>query len=375
MLRSGDGPETSSTDVRLDTSWQLDFPERMVSVRIGDGIGGQLDWTRSTRFGGIRVSRDFSLQPYRVTVPLASFAGEAALSSTVDLFVDGIRQSQQQVGPGQFRIDSPPILSGAGQAQLVVTDINGQSRTLSFTLYNARQLLQRGLSDWSFEAGKVRREYGRESFACADDAMASGSFRHGASDWLTLEAHAETTRGLDMAGAGAVCCWDIGGGRGVRFVRVQPFRGRTRHPAGLRIPVAGATLQRECLAPAPRPGVPRRRQHGRLAPAGPYRPRVRRHQPGPWPSGGQLCAPGNVRPATVALCRPYLVAAVRTRHGRRAPEPQLQPRPGTRLRHQRQPVPVDTARTAAPGLGQRQQAGARQHRVGGRVALGGHGPG
>ena len=166
-----------------------------------------------------------------------------------------------------------------------------------------------------------------------------------------------------------------GGGRGVRFVRVQPFRGRTRHPAGLRIPVAGATLQRGCLAPAPRPGVPRRRQHGRLAPAGPYRPRVRRHQPGPWPSGGQLCAPGNVRPATVALCRPYLVAAVRTRHGRRAPEPQLQPRPGTRLRHQRQPVPVDTARTAAPGLGQRQQAGARQHRVGGRVALGGHGPG
>lgn len=213
VLRSSDRPETSSSAVRLDTSWQLDFPERMVSVRIGDGIGGLLDWTRSTRFGGIRVSRDFSLQPYRVTVPLASFAGEAALPSTVDLFVDGIRQAQQQVGPGQFRIDGTPILSGAGQAQLVVTDINGQSRTLSFSLYNARQLLQGGLSDWSFEAGKLRREYGRESFAYAEDAMASGSFRHGAGDRLTLEAHAETTRGLDMAGAGAV--WLVGRRGGV----------------------------------------------------------------------------------------------------------------------------------------------------------------
>ena len=213
VLRSSSGDSSLSDSVRLDTSWQLDFPEPMVSVNIGDGISSQLDWTRSTRFGGVRVSRNFSLQPYRLTVPLASFAGEAVLPSTVDLFINGIRQSQQQVGPGQFQIDSTPVITGAGQAQMVITDINGQTRAISFSLYNSRQLLQAGLSDWSIEAGKVRRDYGLRSFSYADDAMASGSFRYGATDWLTLESHAETTRDLDMAGAGAL--WLLGRRGGV----------------------------------------------------------------------------------------------------------------------------------------------------------------
>jgi outer membrane usher protein len=213
VMRTGRGADDMEDSVRLDTSWQLDFPEPMVSINVGDGISSQVDWTRPTRFGGVRVSRNFSLQPYRVTVPLASFAGEATLPSTVDLLINGIRQSQQQVGPGQFRIDSTPILNGAGQAQMVITDINGQTRTIAFSLYNARQLLQAGLSDWSVEAGKVRRDYGLRSFSYVDDPMASGSFRYGATDWFTIESHAETSHGLDMGGIGGL--WLLGRQGGV----------------------------------------------------------------------------------------------------------------------------------------------------------------
>lgn len=218
-----DGEVTRSGSVRLETSWQLDFPEPMVSILVGDGYTAGLDWTRVTRFGGVRVSRNFSLQPYRVTVPLASFAGEAALPSTVDLFIDGIRQSSQQVAPGQFQINSAPVLSGVGQAQVVITDINGQSRTISFSLYNERQLLQAGLSDWSFEAGKVRRDYGLRSFSYAEDPMASGTFRIGATNALTLESHAETTRGLDMGGIGAM--WLLGHSGGVLSASWASSRG------------------------------------------------------------------------------------------------------------------------------------------------------
>ena len=196
------GAGTSHDSVRLDTYWQLDLPDRMVSVTVGDSYTGALDWTRPTRIGGVRVSRNFALQPYRVTTPLASFAGEAALPSTVDLFVNGIRQSSQQVRPGQFQIDSVPVISGAGQAQMVITDINGRSRVVDFALYSTSQLLQDGLTDWSLEAGSVRRDYGIRSFAYAGRPMASATVRHGASDRLTLEAHAEGTEGLHMAGAG-----------------------------------------------------------------------------------------------------------------------------------------------------------------------------
>jgi outer membrane usher protein len=190
--------------VRLDSSWQLDFPDAMTTVLVGDAISGSLGWTRSSRMGGVHVSRNFSLQPYRVTVPLASYVGETALPSTVDLYINGIREAQQQVAPGRFQVDSAPIMIGSGRAQVVITDITGQQRVVDFSIYNDRQMLQAGLSDWSLRAGYLRRGYGVESFAYSHDPAVSGSFRHGMSNALTAEAHIERMGALAMAGAGAL---------------------------------------------------------------------------------------------------------------------------------------------------------------------------
>jgi len=189
---------------RLDSHWQRDFPESMLTLTVGDTITGSQDWTRATRIGGIRLSRNFALQPYRTTTPLASFAGEAVLPSTVDLYIDGIRQSSQPLPPGRFQLDSTPTLSGTGVAQMVITDINGQSRTVGFNLYGTPQLLQAGLSDWSLELGSIRRDYGLESFSYGDDPMVSGSLRHGMNNYLTVQTHAEASRGIRQGGAGAV---------------------------------------------------------------------------------------------------------------------------------------------------------------------------
>jgi len=202
----------SSGNTRLDTRWQLDFPDSMVSVAVGDGYSGGLDWTRTTRFGGIRVSRNFSLQPYRVTIPLASFAGEATLPSTVDMFINGVQQARREITPGRFQVDSAPVLNGVGNAQVVVTDITGQSRVVNFSFYNDLQLLQKGLADWSVETGYVRRDYGLRSFSYADDPMASGSLRYGVSSFLTAEAHLEGTTNLSMGGLGAMVLLGRAGG-------------------------------------------------------------------------------------------------------------------------------------------------------------------
>ena len=208
-----DGRGTRGDSVRLDTTWQLDFPDSAVSLAVGDAVTGALSWSRATRFGGLRLSRNFALQPYRITTPLASFQGEVALPSSVDLLIDGLTQSSQQVQPGRFSIETVPTLNGAGQAQLVITDINGQRRVLGFSLYGTPQLLQAGISDWSLDAGAVRRRYGIDSFDYDDHLMASASLRHGLSDRTTLEAHAESSAGLSVAGAGGV--WRLGARGGV----------------------------------------------------------------------------------------------------------------------------------------------------------------
>jgi len=223
------GADSQFRNTRLDTSWQVDFPDHMLSLAIGDSATGALAWTRATRFGGIRLSRNFALQPYRVYTPLMSFTGESVLPGTVDLLIDGVRRSSSQVLPGQFQIDSVPSMSGAGQAQVSITDINGRVQTINVSVYGTQQLLQKGLSDWSVELGNVRRDYGLNSFSYRSDPMASATGRFGLTNRLTLEGHAEATDGLIAAGAGGT--WLVGSRGGVFSLAAAGSQHRGRQGA------------------------------------------------------------------------------------------------------------------------------------------------
>lgn len=201
--------------VRLDTSWSKSFPDKLVTLRAGDILTGALSWTRSTRLGGLQIGSNFNLQPYMSTIPLPAFFGSATLPSAVELYVNGLKQYSGEVPAGPFELNTAPIISGAGNAQLVLTDALGQSSTVNFSLYDTHRLLQPGLSDWSVELGTVRENYGVKSFDYGNDIAVSGTWRYGVNNRFTAETHAEATKDLANAGIGGT--WVLGGPGGVLF--------------------------------------------------------------------------------------------------------------------------------------------------------------
>lgn len=188
---------------RLDSRWSRSFQDRLTTLNVGDFIGGSVGWSRPTRLGGVQLRRNFSLQPELITFPLPAFFGEAALPSSVELYVNGIRQYRGEVAPGPFQLYTMPGINGAGQAQVIVTDALGRRSAISFPYYNSSQLLKAGLSDWSLEIGALRRGFGQDSFDYGSAPVASGSLRYGLREWLTLETHAEAVEGLYLAGVGS----------------------------------------------------------------------------------------------------------------------------------------------------------------------------
>jgi outer membrane usher protein len=213
--RGGGSGSSGSTDktVRLDTSFSTSFPDSLLTLRFGDTLTGAQSWTRSTRIGGIQLGTNFALQPYLITAPLPAFLGSATLPSQVDLYVNGLRQYSGKVPTGPFQLNAIPNISGAGNAQVVLTDALGRATTLNFSLYDTHQLLQQGLSQWSADIGYVRENYGLASFDYGRDPAASGNWRYGVSNRFTAEAHGEVTAGLTEAGAGGV--WLLGDSAGV----------------------------------------------------------------------------------------------------------------------------------------------------------------
>jgi outer membrane usher protein len=231
-LDDSPGVRPAGDSQRLDTSWTRSFVDSATVLRVGDAITGSLSWTRATRFAGLQLRRDFSLQPELVTFPVPAFLGQAALPSTVDLYVNGLRQYSNETPAGPFQLNTMPIVNGSGDAQVVVTDVLGRQSTYNFAFYTSNQLLRAGLSDWSLDLGFVRDDYGTRSFSYADKPSVSGVWRRGTTDWLTVEAHAEASEGLANAGTGGVVQLGGAGTLSASFAR-SDWRGRSGEQAAL----------------------------------------------------------------------------------------------------------------------------------------------
>jgi outer membrane usher protein len=186
---------------RLDTVWTQDHPDQLATLRIGDSVSSSPDWSRSVRFAGVQWATDFATQPGFVPFPLPTFSGEAVVPSTVDLYVDNALRLSRDVPAGPFTFVDVPVVSGAGQAHIVVRDMLGREQAVSLPYYTTPRLLQSGLDDVSYEAGFVRNQYGIESFDYGR-FIASATQRHGFSDVFTGDAHMEVSGDRQAAGIG-----------------------------------------------------------------------------------------------------------------------------------------------------------------------------
>jgi outer membrane usher protein len=189
--------------IRLDTTWTLDKPDQLTSLRIGDAISSAGAWGRPVRFGGLQWATNFQTQPGFVTFPMPSIAGEAALPSVVDVYVENNLLLNRQVQPGPFTINNVPMITGLRDMRMVVRDMLGREQIISQPYYVSPNLLQKNLQDFSYEIGPIRRNYGLES----NDYgrwFAVGTHRLGFSDHFTGEWHTELLQNQQNIGLGSV---------------------------------------------------------------------------------------------------------------------------------------------------------------------------
>lgn len=189
--------------IRLDTTWTRDQPMQLASLRVGDAISGTSSWGGAVRFGGVQWSTNFSTQPGFIAFPLPGVSGEAALPSTVDLYVNSALRMSREVPSGPFSIQDLPVTTGQGDARFVVRDILGREQVITQPFYATPRLLQQGLQDYSYELGFVRRNFGSDSNNYGR-ALAVGTHRLGITDQFTGEIHGELLGQQQTLGLGGV---------------------------------------------------------------------------------------------------------------------------------------------------------------------------
>jgi len=197
FIASAGGGQSDVT--RLETTWTIDRPSNMTSIRIGDSISSVGPGGAPVRFAGVQYARNFAVRPGYLTMPLPVANGSAAVPSVVDVYVNNVLQAQQQVAPGPFELSNVPVPSGGGRVQLVVRDLLGREILSEQSYYASAQLLRGGLHDFSWEAGFLRENFGRRSNQYGA-FFAATTHRYGFSDRLTGEATVQASESLQMAG-------------------------------------------------------------------------------------------------------------------------------------------------------------------------------
>lgn len=192
--------------IRLETTWTDDRPEEMVSARAGDLISGAGAWGKAVRFGGLQWATNFATQPGFVSLSRPAMQGEAALPSTLELYVNDMLRLKREVPAGPFSIQDMPVVTGQGEARLVVTDLLGREQVIVAPYYASPRLLDAGLNAYSYEIGAIREDYGLVSNNYGR-AMAVGTFRRGMSSRWTAEIHAELLEEQQTAGISSVWLW------------------------------------------------------------------------------------------------------------------------------------------------------------------------
>ena len=188
---------------RLETTFTRDLTGGNLTMRLGDSSTRSGAWGRSVYFGGFQISRNFGLTPGFISQPFPIVQGLSSAPSTVELYINDALRQTSQVPTGPFAIDNFPLLTGNGQARIVVRDVLGRETVLVQDFFSHASLLEEDLSDWSFEAGAVRRNLGTRN-ADYGQRFASGIWRYGINKSLTVETRGEFGQMTQGAGVGLV---------------------------------------------------------------------------------------------------------------------------------------------------------------------------
>ena len=86
--------------------------------------------------GGILFATNFSTQPTFITYPLPSFYGETAVPSALDIYVNGRLKQSRNVEPGRYVLEEVPVITGAGQLQVVARDALGRQQVFTQDFIN-----------------------------------------------------------------------------------------------------------------------------------------------------------------------------------------------------------------------------------------------
>ncbi len=196
--------------VRDDVRLVHDLPESMVRLAAGDLSYPVIGFQSYQPMLGVSIARNFTLQPYRVTMPTGETSFVLESPSRVDVLVNGQQVQSLRLDPGSYDISDFPIADGGNDVTLMITDVTGRVERKTFSLFSDQQLLQKGLHEYTYNMGVVSENDASGIHYKTDTPALSLFHRYGLTETVTTGFSAQGSRDAKQAALLALAALPIG---------------------------------------------------------------------------------------------------------------------------------------------------------------------
>ncbi|MEI4220369.1 MAG: fimbria/pilus outer membrane usher protein, partial [Candidatus Dasytiphilus stammeri] len=201
-----------SSYIRYETQWSMNSEPHMLHYIIGDYTTDVFAGYSPVRMVGMKVSRQFTIHPERITYSLPNISGYATMPSILDVYMNNEKIISRPISPGKFRlINNLGYFNGYNMATILTSDLLGRSKRIKVPCYVDRNILNVGSTDFSLAVGSLRRNYGQKSFDYDSNMSLRGFIRYGLAPWITVNTIIESTKNFFNIGLGSdIKCFLLG---------------------------------------------------------------------------------------------------------------------------------------------------------------------
>lgn len=200
-----DGRLTRGNVTLVHDDWR-----RAIRALAGDVDPFVLPLQGATSIGGISVLRAYAdLQPTRNIRPAGRTTFTLDRDAIVEVEVNGVVTRTVQLRAGTYNLRDLPFTEGLNEVRLLVQDEAGRREIASFSRSFTTNLLEDGLTEFSFSLG-VPRTPTDGGFRYGDDLQFTGYFRKGVSQSITLGINAQADSRAQTIGGEAIWATRVG---------------------------------------------------------------------------------------------------------------------------------------------------------------------
>jgi outer membrane usher protein len=204
-------PESHGEKVRyLGSRLVIDDQANLVRWSIGDLRVSGHGFQSVPELLGISATRSYGvLQPQRVVRPTGRHAFRLDRPATVEIAVNGQVVRRMRLEPGAYDLRDFPFTHGLDETTVSIQDASGRIEILRTSTFVDQTQLAPGLSEFGLHAG-VKAPLGIDGPAYSRDPQASGFYRRGLTDRVTVGANLIADGHTNMVGIESIAATPVG---------------------------------------------------------------------------------------------------------------------------------------------------------------------